>query len=65
VHHFKTRYSGTKAFIQMHVDVDASLPFKDAHDITDRLEHALLEAFPQADIIIHPDPATERHDTEI
>ena len=56
-HKLKTRYSGMKAFIQMHVDIDASLHFRDAHAITDRLEQALLVAFAGAEVIIHPDPA--------
>lgn len=56
VHNLKTRHSGTRAFMQMHVDIDANLNFRDAHDITERLEQALLHEFPQAEIIIHPDP---------
>lgn len=55
-HNLKTRYSGTKAFIQMHIDIDASLSFLAAHDIADRLEQQLLVAFPGAEVIIHPDP---------
>lgn len=56
LHHLKTRFSGTKAFIQMHAELDAALSFPDAHSIIDRLEQALLAAFPEAEIIIHPDP---------
>lgn len=55
-HKLKTRYAGNKSFMQMHIDVDASLSFKDAHEIVDRLEHALMQAFPGAEVIIHPDP---------
>ncbi len=55
-HNLKTRYSGTKAFIQMHIDIDGNLGFRAAHDITERLENALLDAFPGAEVIIHPDP---------
>ena len=55
-HNLKTRYSGTKAFIQIHVDIDGNLDFRTAHDITERLEHALLDTFPGAEVIIHPDP---------
>jgi ferrous-iron efflux pump FieF len=55
-HNLKTRYSGAKAFIQLHVDIDANLNFRDCHAITDRLEHAIEAAFPGADVIIHPDP---------
>ena len=40
-HGLKTRYSGLKAFIQLHIDIDANLNFREAHTITDRLEHAI------------------------
>ena len=56
-HKLKTRASGLKPFIQLHVDIDAGLNFREAHAITDRLERALLAVYPQADIIIHADPA--------
>lgn len=55
-HKLKTRYSGSKPFIQMHIDIPAALPFREAHAITDRLERALEQAFPGADVMIHPDP---------
>ncbi len=61
VHNVKTRYSGTKAFIQMHIDLDATLSFAQAHAITDRLEKALMENFPGAEIIIHPDLHGSNH----
>jgi ferrous-iron efflux pump FieF len=64
VHQFKTRYSGTKSFMQMHIDLPGNLSFQEAHDITDRLERKLAQAFPGADIIIHPDVehAHDHHD---
>ena len=55
-HQLKTRYSGAKAFIQMHIDLDDSLSFLEAHEIAETLEHALEEAFPGADVILHQDP---------
>ncbi|MFZ4125208.1 MAG: cation diffusion facilitator family transporter [Rickettsiales bacterium] len=55
-HNLKTRYAGNKPFMQMHIDIDASLSFKEAHDIVDRLENKLMETFPGAEVIIHPDP---------
>lgn len=55
-HNLKTRYSGTKPFIQMHVELDKELSFKQAHDIAEALENALFKRFPHADIIIHQDP---------
>lgn len=56
MHKLKTRYSGTKVFIQMHIGIAKNTSFVDAHDITDKLEHRLAERFPGADIIIHQDP---------
>ncbi len=55
-HKLKTRYAGNKPFIQMHVGMDATLGFRQAHDIVERLEMALEEIFPGAEVIIHPDP---------
>lgn len=55
-HKLKTRYSGTKAFIQLHVEIDATLNFRDAHAIIDQLEKAIIAHFPGADVIVHPDP---------
>lgn len=55
VHNVKTRYSGTKPFMQMHIDLDPTLTFAQAHGITDQLEKSLMKNFPGAEIIIHPD----------
>jgi ferrous-iron efflux pump FieF len=55
-HKLKTRYSGTKAFVQLHIEIDAALNFRDAHAITERLEDNLLAQFPGAEVIVHPDP---------
>lgn len=56
IHKMKTRYSGNKPFIQMHAEIPAGLSFLEAHTIIDQLETALLAIFPEAEIIIHPDP---------
>lgn len=55
-HKLKTRYSGIKPFIQLHAEVDASLNFSEVHAIIDGLEQAILQRFPGADVIVHPDP---------
>ena len=55
-HKLKTRYSGIKPFIQLHAEIEASLNFREAHAIIDRLENAILQRFPGADVIVHPDP---------
>ena len=61
VHNVKTRYAGTKPFIQLHIDLEPTLSFAEAHAITDRLEKALMEQYPGGDIIIHPDLYGSNH----
>ena len=56
VHQLRTRMSGTTMMIQMHVDLDPALTLEDAHAIVVGAEGRLLAAFPNADVLIHPDP---------
>ncbi|MFO0019455.1 MAG: cation diffusion facilitator family transporter [Alphaproteobacteria bacterium] len=56
VHQLRTRASGPYVHMQMHVDLDPLLTLEDAHRVIVEAEHRLLEAFPMADILIHPDP---------
>ena len=56
VHQLRTRASGPYVHIQMHADLDPDLSLEDAHQVMVDAENRVLEAFPAADIIIHPDP---------
>ena len=56
IHDLKTRISGSMPFIQMHLDLDAELPLKYAHDLGFKAKQAVLEYMPDADIIVHLDP---------
>lgn len=55
-HDLQTRTAGSRLFISLHVEIDGRLSLNQAHSIGDGLEHALLEAFPGAWVIIHTDP---------
>ncbi|TAN59315.1 MAG: cation diffusion facilitator family transporter [Rhodospirillales bacterium] len=57
VHDLRTRSSGTQGFIQLHLELDGQLPLVEAHAIADAVELKLREAFPEAEVIIHQDPA--------
>jgi ferrous-iron efflux pump FieF len=63
VHQLRTRASGPYVHIQMHADLDPSLSLVEAHQVVVAAERRVLNAFPAADIIIHPDPrgAAEPH----
>jgi ferrous-iron efflux pump FieF len=55
-HAFKTRRSGNRVFVQMHVDLDKNLNLLKAHDIIDELEHKIADLWLESDVIIHMDP---------
>lgn len=55
-HALKTRYSGRKAFIQMHLELDGTQSLNASHSIADAVEHKIKDAFPGADVICHQDP---------
>ncbi len=63
VHQLRTRASGPYVHIQMHADLDPSLSLVEAHRVVVAAERRVLNAFPAADIIIHPEPrgAAEPH----
>lgn len=57
LHELRTRASGKDIFIQTHLEMDGELSLMQAHRIADEVEEKLQTAFPNADIIIHQDPA--------
>lgn len=57
LHDLRTRSSGTQWFIQLHLELDPDLSLSRAHAIADAVEKRLQSAFPNAEIIIHQDPA--------
>ncbi len=56
VHDLRTRSSGLKQFIQMHIVLPDGISLLEAHRISDDVENAIESEFPEADIIIHQDP---------
>jgi ferrous-iron efflux pump FieF len=57
MHDLRTRAAGTLAFIQLHIELDPTLSLMAAHALSDEVERDLLAAFPNAEVIIHQDPA--------
>jgi ferrous-iron efflux pump FieF len=57
VHDLRTRVAGPTAFIQLHLEMDGAMALQRAHEISDEVEANLRSAFPNAEIIIHQDPA--------
>lgn len=57
LHDLRTRAAGICRFIQLHIELDPAISLTRAHEVSDEVEHELLAAFPDAQVIIHQDPA--------
>jgi divalent metal cation (Fe/Co/Zn/Cd) transporter len=57
-HYLQTRQSGSDIFISVHVVFNVSISLFDAHIVSDRIELAIENLFPQNSVqsIIHMDP---------
>lgn len=55
-HDLRSRQSGCRVFINMHIELDGEQSLKDAHDIAAGLRAAILRAHPECDVILHQDP---------
>ncbi|WP_313221697.1 cation diffusion facilitator family transporter [Stutzerimonas nitrititolerans] len=55
-HDFRTRISGTRWFIQLHLELPGELPLSRAHDLCVAAEEAISSRYPQAEVLVHADP---------
>lgn len=55
-HDLRTRVAGAHMFIEIHLELDGNLSLFTTHAIADEVEHKIVAAFPQAQVIIHQDP---------
>jgi ferrous-iron efflux pump FieF len=64
VHDLRTRKSGSRVFIQIHLELDGNMRLKDSHDVAEEVMQALEAAFPDAEVLVHQDPhgVRERRD---
>ena len=58
-HDLKTRTAGSRIFVNIHIELDGNQSLRDAHAIGAGLRRAILQAYPQADVIVHKDVADE------
>ncbi len=54
-HDLKTRTAGSIVFVNIHIELDGAQTLRQAHDIGASLRRAILNAYPQTDVIIHKD----------
>lgn len=60
IHDFRTRRSGPQEYIDFHLVVPSHVTIKDVHDLCDRIERDITNEFKQAQVMIHPEPESER-----
>jgi len=58
-HDLKTRTAGSRVFVNLHIELDGNQTLREAHDIGAGLRRAILNAYPQTDVIIHKDVSGE------
>lgn len=57
VHDLRTRQSGQHWFMQLHLELPATLTLADAHERGEQARLAIIARYPQADVLVHKDPA--------
>lgn len=55
-HDLKTRVSGPRIFVQIHIELDGDQTLDEAHAIGARLRRRILAAVPRSEVIVHKDP---------
>ena len=63
LHDLRSRSVGTHISLSFDIEVDPALSFSQAHDISKQVEAALLVLYPDAEVMIHVDPAGEISDS--
>lgn len=56
VHDLKTRHAGKMTFVDFHLVVPGAISVREAHDICDKIEQAIKEAFGDVTVTIHIEP---------
>jgi cation diffusion facilitator family transporter len=58
-HSVRLRYSGPQLFVDIHILMDGNQTLKDAHNLTEEIEHVIQKLVPNADVTVHPEPKSE------
>jgi cation diffusion facilitator family transporter len=67
-HALRTRQAGARKFVDFHLLVPGTWTVKEAHDFTERIEEAVRQALPGAEVTVHIEPVEAEsawHDSEL
>lgn len=56
-HDVRTHSLGNEYMIEIHLELDGRLSLYEAHQLSDKVEFAILKEYPNAQVIIHQDPS--------
>ena len=57
IHDMRTRSDSDRIFVEIHVEMDGDMNLRDAQDVTDSIARAICSVYPNADVLVHQDPA--------
>jgi len=60
-HAVRVRHSGPHYFVDLHITLDGDMPLRTAHALTERVERAVVDLLPDADVTVHPEPTAAPH----
>lgn len=55
-HDLRSRRSGADIFLELHLDLDRSMSFVEAHDLSEDVGEAIEQALPNSTVTVHADP---------
>src|SRR5471030_3407559 len=55
-HDLRTRISGNRWFVQLHLELPGELTLSVAHGLSDQAADAIHAAYPRAEVLVHADP---------
>lgn len=55
-HDLRTRVSGNRWFVQLHLELSGELKLHDAHELCVQASAAIRQRYPRADVMVHADP---------
>jgi ferrous-iron efflux pump FieF len=55
-HDLRSRVSGARVFVELHLEIDGRISLFRAHKISDEVESKIAEKLPHVQVIIHQDP---------
>ncbi|HSX70724.1 cation diffusion facilitator family transporter [Pseudomonas subflava] len=55
-HDLRTRISGTRWFVQLHLELPGELSLREAHERCVAVERAIRGEYPRAEVLVHADP---------